>query len=52
MKCMGCQGSSAEKTVPKILNRDLTDSCPMEQTVEGIDDPNEMVKALKSRLGI
>ena len=44
--------ASAEKTVPKILNRDLTDSCPMEQTVEGIDDPNEMVKALKSRLGI
>ena len=42
----------AEKTVPKILNRDLTDSCPMEQTVEGIDDPAEMVKALKSRLGI
>ena len=44
--------ASAEKTVPKILNRDLTDSCPMEQTVEGIDDPNKMVKALKSRLGI
>ena len=42
----------AEKTVPKILNRDLSDSCPMEQTVEGIDDPAEMVKALKSRLGI
>ena len=42
----------AEKTVPKILNRDLSDSCPMEQAVEGIDDPAEMVKALKSRLGI
>ena len=42
----------AEKTVPKILNRDLSDSCPMEQTVDGIDDPAEMVKALKSRLGI
>ncbi len=44
--------ASAEKTVPKILNRDLSDSCPMEQTIEGIDDPAEMVKALKSRLGI
>ena len=44
--------ASAEKTVPKILNRDLTDGCPMEQTVDGIDDPAEMVKALKSRLGI
>lgn len=43
---------AAEKTVPKILNRDLTDGCPMEQTVEGIEDPAEMVKALKSRLGI
>ena len=44
--------AAAEKTVPKILNRDLSDSCPMEQTVEGIDDPAEMVKALKSRLGM
>ena len=43
--------ASAEKTVPKILNRDLSDSCPMEQTVDGIDDPAEMVGALKSRLG-
>lgn len=43
---------TAEKTVPKILNRDLTDGCPMEQTVEGIEDPAEMVKALRSRLGI
>ena len=43
--------ASADKTVPKILNRDLTDGCPMEQTVEGLDDPAEMVKALKSRLG-
>ena len=43
---------TAEKTVPKILNRDLTEGCPMEQTVEGIEDPAEMVKALRSRLGI
>ena len=44
--------ASADKTVPKILNRDLTDSCPMEQTIDGIEDPAEMVKALRSRLGI
>lgn len=44
--------ASAEKTVPKILNRDLTDDCPMERTVDGIDDPDEMVKALRSRLGL
>ena len=42
--------TSADKSVPKILNRDLTDGCPMEQTVEGLDDPAEMVKALKERV--
>ena len=40
----------ADKTVPKILNRDLTDSCPMEQTIDGIEDPSEMVKALRERI--
>ncbi len=44
--------ASAEKTVPKILNSDLTGGCPMELTVDGVDDPAEMVKALKSRLGL
>ena len=44
--------ASAEKTVSRILNRDLTDGCPMEQTVDGIEDPAEMVKALRSRLGL
>ena len=43
--------ASADKTVPKILNRDMTDGCPMEQTVEGVDDPVQMVKALRSRIG-
>ena len=42
--------ASADKTVPKILNRDLTDSCPMEQTIDGIEDPAEMVKALRERI--
>lgn len=40
----------AEKKVPKILNRDLTGVCPMEQTVGEIEDPAEMVSALKLRL--
>jgi len=43
--------ASADKTVPKILNRDMTDGCPMEQTVEGVDDPVQMVKSLRSRIG-
>ena len=42
--------SNAERTVPKILNRDLTDGCPMEQTVEGMADPAEMVEALKAKV--
>ena len=42
--------ASAEKTVAKILNRDLTDSCPMEQTVDGMEDPAEMVNALRERI--
>ena len=42
--------ASADKTVPKILNRDLNDSCPMEQTIDGMEDPAEMVKALKARI--
>lgn len=40
---------SADRTVPRILNRDLSDGCPMERAVDGIDDPAEMVKALRSR---
>ena len=42
--------ASADKTVPKILNRDLTDGCPMEQAVEGMDDPASMVDALKAKV--
>lgn len=41
--------ASADRTVPRILNRDLSDGCPMERAVDGIDDPAEMVKALRSR---
>ena len=42
--------ASADKTVPKILNRDLTDGCPMEQTIAGMEDPAEMVRALRERI--
>ena len=41
--------ASADKMVPKILNRDLTDGCPMEQAVDGLDDPAAMVKELKAK---
>ena len=43
-------GATADKIVPIILNRDLTDGCPMEYIVNGIDDPGEMVKALKAKI--
>ncbi len=37
---------SAEKVVPKILNRDLSASCPLEATVSKETDPEKMVSAL------
>ncbi len=43
--------ASADKVVPKILNRDLTGDCPMEETIEGLDDPKKMVEALKAKIG-
>ncbi len=43
--------ASADKTVPKILNRDLSDGCPMEQMIDGLDDPKKMVEALKIKIG-
>lgn len=39
--------ASAEKVVPKILNRDLSASCPMESAVSGESDPEKMVEALR-----
>ena len=41
--------ATADKIVPVILNSDMTDGCPMEYVVNGIDDPAEMVKALKAK---
>ncbi len=43
--------ASAEKVVPKILNRDRSASCPMESRVEKETDPKKMVEALRSLLG-
>lgn len=42
---------SADETVDYILNRDESDKCPMEKTVEKIDDPAEAFNALKERFG-
>ena len=40
----------AEQTVERILNRDKTGSCPMEKTVDGMDDPAKMVEALRKKV--
>ena len=39
---------TAEKTVPRILNRDQSAPCPLEKTVEGLTEPAKMVKALRA----
>lgn len=41
---------SAEVTVPSILNRDRSGSCPMEEAVDGIDEPAAMVAAVREKL--
>lgn len=43
--------TSADKVVPKILNRELTASCPMEATVAKETDPAKMVEALRGFVG-
>ena len=40
----------AEKTVPTILNREGTGSCPMEAAVKGYDEPAQMVSKIKETL--
>ena len=40
----------AEQTVERILNRDKTDSCPMEKAVAGMDDPAKMVETLRKKV--
>lgn len=43
--------ATAERLVPKILNRDLSASCPMEAKVGGETDPTKMVEALRAAVG-
>ena len=43
--------ATAEKVVPKILDRKLSASCPLEATVAEESDPQKMVAALKAFVG-
>ena len=36
--------------VPRILNMDRSDLCPLEKSVEGIDDPEQALTALRKRI--
>ena len=40
----------AGRTVPQILNRDRSDTCPMEKAVSDCDDPVEMVERLRKEM--
>ena len=40
--------ASADRLVPKILNRDFSASCPLEASVAGESDPRKMVESLKA----
>ena len=44
----GVQVSAAEE-VEMILNRDKTGQCPMDQSLNGTDDPAECVAILKNK---
>lgn len=41
---------TATKTVPLILNRDRSGSCPLEATVKDLTDVDEMLKAIRAKL--
>ena len=49
---LGSRGISlvAEKTVETILNREKSGSCPMEQAVSGLDEPNKMIEAIRKAM--
>jgi len=36
--------------VPRILNADRSDLCPLEKSVEGIDDPEQALTSLRKRI--
>lgn len=38
--------------VPKIINRNGTGSCPMEQAVSNIDDPSQVLQVLQNTLTV
>ena len=40
--------ATADKTVPRILNRAQTAPCPLEARVEKLDDPAQIVEAVRS----
>ena len=40
----------AKNTVPKILNRDKTDLCPLEKSCLGLTKPDEMVAAIRATI--
>lgn len=40
--------AAADRTVPRILNRDQSASCPLEARVEKLEDPAQMVEALRA----
>ena len=41
---------SADKMVPRILNRKRDGLCPLEASVENLSDPQEMLKALRAKI--
>ena len=42
--------ATADKFVPRILNRDMSGGCPMDALVEGAENPEDMAKTLAKRL--
>ena len=44
--------ATADRLVPKILNRDLNASCPLEARVSAETDPQKMVAALRAFAGL
>ena len=42
--------ASADEMVPKILDRQKRASCPLEARIEGIEDPERMVEALRAMI--
>jgi len=51
LKASGIE-ASAEEVVPQILDRGMAGRCPMEQAVDGRTTPEEMVAALREKMGL